>query len=431
VRWVFPGAGVGDGAEERAVRRLATELGLEPLAARVLVNRGLGDPATAAAFLAHGLGELPDPFLMKGMDLAVERLTRAIVGGEKITLYGDYDVDGVCSTALLSLFLEAVGNSPTTYIPHRIEEGYGLNHRAVERIATDGTRVLVTLDCGIASVAEVTRARALGLDVVVVDHHAVPETLPPATAVLNPLQPGCAYPTRVLCAAGVAFNLMMALRRGLRAQGHFAHRPEPALKPFLDLVALATVADVVPLVGANRVLVKHGREVLGRAIRPGVQALNEVAVIAAGAPVRTGQVSSTPGRGSRRWRPRRHLTTQLLRALDRRGPSLAAEWMGAPPAASSRSAWWTSAGAAERPGVRGLVLSGDTWHPGVVGIVAARVVGASTPGAGRSSGRSGKEAPGHRGYAAGALQACAEHLSRWRAPPRRGSSGPAALIRRG
>jgi single-stranded-DNA-specific exonuclease len=280
---------------------------------------------------------------MKGMDVAVERLTRAIAGGEKITLYGDYDVDGVCSTALVSL-LEAVGNVPATYIPHRIEEGYGLNQRAVERIALDGTRVLVTLDCGITSVAEISRARAPGLDVVVVDHHAVPPTLPPATAVLNPLQPGCAYPSRTLCAAGVAFNLIMALRRALRAGGHFAHRPEPALRPFLDLVALATVADVVPLVGANRVLVKHGLEVLGQASRPGVQALKEVAGMAATAPVRTGQVGFLPGRGSTppaAWTmPRGGYSCCAPGRSRRRVPSLPSWTRPTPRGARWSGGWW-------------------------------------------------------------------------------------------
>jgi single-stranded-DNA-specific exonuclease len=221
----------------------------------VLVARGLGDPETAAHFLADALGDLPDPFLMRGMRPAVERLVRAVRNQELVTLYGDYDVDGVCSTALVSLFLEACGARVATSIPHRIRDGYGLNPAAVERIAQDGTCVLVTLDCGITAAAEVGRARDLGLQVVVVDHHTVPATLPPALAVLNPHQEGCGYPTRHLCAAGVAFMLCMALRRALREAGHFATRAEPNLKALLDLVALATVADVVPLTGANRVLV--------------------------------------------------------------------------------------------------------------------------------------------------------------------------------
>src|SRR5205085_12322565 len=142
---------------------------------------------------------------------------------------------------------------------HRLGEGYGLNSKAIERIAGDGTRLLVTLDCGITSHAEVSKANELGLEVIVVDHHAVPETMPPALAVLNPLQPGCDYPTKFLCAAGVAFNLAIGIRRALRGNGFFNDsRPEPNLKEYMDLVALATVADVVPLIGVNRLLVRHG-----------------------------------------------------------------------------------------------------------------------------------------------------------------------------
>src|SRR5262249_27603742 len=155
---------------------------------------------------------------------------------------------------------------------------------------SEGTGLLVSLDCGIGSVAEVARARALGMDVVIVDHHTVPETLPAASAVLNPHQPGCEYPTKALCAAGVAFNLIMALRRSLRTLGWFGRRPEPALKPLMDLVALATVCDVVPLTGANRILVQHGLEALGRADRPGVRALKEVAGLEPDAAVTSGLV---------------------------------------------------------------------------------------------------------------------------------------------
>ncbi|MGZ6139687.1 MAG: DHH family phosphoesterase, partial [Myxococcaceae bacterium] len=160
MRWVFPGGERDLEAQRRAARRLAIELGLDPLAARVLVARGVQEPQDAAQFLSHELTDLPDPFRMKGMSAAVERLTRAVVQHEKVTLYGDYDVDGVCSTALLSLFLDAVGAPPLTYIPHRIDEGYGLNVRAVERIAHEGSKLLVSLDCGITSVTEVAHAQA-------------------------------------------------------------------------------------------------------------------------------------------------------------------------------------------------------------------------------------------------------------------------------
>jgi len=375
VRWMMP-----EVPQEHAAA-LAAELGLHPLSARVLVHRGLRTPEAASAFLSDKLADLPDPFRMKGMVAAVERLFRALREKEHITLYGDYDVDGVCSTSLLALFLRELGARPATYIPHRLDEGYGLNLQAVEKIASDGTRVLVTLDCGITSVAEISRARDLGLDVVVVDHHTVPPTLPPAVAVLNPHQPGCEYPTKHLCAAGVAFNLCMGLRKKLREDGWFATRKEPNLKALMDLVAMATVADVVPLTGANRILVHHGLQELSAGRRFGVRALKEVAGLEADSPITAGQVGYRLG-------PRINAAGRLHDA------SLGLQLLCSESLDAARSlAQVLDRANAERQGIessiltealaqaqeraehaRGFVLYADGWHPGVIGIVASRVV---------------------------------------------------------
>ncbi|MGB8929714.1 MAG: DHH family phosphoesterase, partial [Anaeromyxobacteraceae bacterium] len=274
-----------------AAERLAGALRLHPLAARVLAGRGHGDPAAAAAFLEARLADLPDPFTMKGMRGAVERITRALTVGERIACYGDYDVDGVTSTVLLAGFLRGAGGDVVTYTPHRLTEGYGLNTAAVERLAREGVKLLVALDCGIASVEEVRAATAAGVETVVVDHHTAPVELPQAVAILNPHQPGCGYPSKDLAAVGVTFALVMALRKTLREAGWFRpDRPEPNLKDALDLVALGTVADVVSLVGANRILVKWGLQELARTKRPGLAALKRVAGIPDGAPVGAGQV---------------------------------------------------------------------------------------------------------------------------------------------
>ncbi|HYO64690.1 MAG TPA: single-stranded-DNA-specific exonuclease RecJ [Archangium sp.] len=375
MRWLMP-----EVPQEQAAA-LAAELGLHPLSARVLVHRGLRTPEAASAFLSDKLADLPDPFRMKGMVAAVERLFRAIREKEHITLYGDYDVDGVCSTSLMNLFLRELGARPATYIPHRMDEGYGLNLQAVEKIAADGTRVLVTLDCGVTSVAEISRARDLGLDVVVVDHHTVPPTLPPAVAVLNPHQPGCDYPTKHLCAAGVAFNLCMGLRKKLRDDGWFATRKEPNLKALMDLVAMATVADVVPLTGANRILVQHGLQELTAARRPGVRALKEGAGVEPDGPVTTGQVGFRLG-------PRINAAGRLHDA------SLGLQLLCSESLDAARSlAQVLDRANAERQGIesgiltealaqaeeraehaRGFVLYSEGWHPGVIGIVASRVV---------------------------------------------------------
>ncbi len=389
----------------------------------MLVARGLGEPEAAAQFLADTLSALPDPFLMRGMRPAVDRLVRAVRARELVTLYGDYDVDGVCSTALTSLFLEECGARVATCIPHRIRDGYGLNRAAAERIAQDGTAVLVTLDCGITAAAEVGRAKDLGLDVVVVDHHSVPALLPPALAVLNPHQDGCGYPTRHLCAAGVAFTLCMALRKALREAGHFERRPEPNLKALLDLVALATVADVVPLTGVNRVLVKHGLVALSRAGRPGIRALKEAAGLLPEQPVTSGLVGFRLG-------PRINaagrlddaaLGLRLLRAttLEEARPLAHALDVANQERQLIEQRILTSAMVqAEAQGAaRGLVLWGEDWHPGVVGIVAARVVErlhrptvvvALDAGQGKGSARSIEKF-----HLVEALDSCAEHLLRY------------------
>jgi single-stranded-DNA-specific exonuclease len=405
---------------------LARELGLDPLAAGVLASRGLADPSAARAFLAARLEDLPDPFGMMGMEAAVSRLARAVEGGERIACYGDYDVDGVTSTALLSGFLGAAGADVVTYTPHRLVEGYGLNQGAVAALAARGVRLLVSLDCGITSVEEVRAAATLGVDTVVVDHHTVPVTLPAAEAILNPHQPGCAYPGKELSAVGVTFALVMALRRRLRERGRFgASRPEPNLKEALDLVALGTIADVVPLVGPNRILVRAGLEVLGAARRPGVRALLAVAGMAPGRPVTAGQVGfrlapriNAAGRLDDAGRGVRLLTTAdpaearaLAEALDRENQArqeIERRMLEEALEAGRR--------AVER-GARGLVLSSAGWHPGVVGIVAARVAErfhrpavlvAVADEVGKGSGRS---IEGFHLY--DALAACAGHLERF------------------
>jgi single-stranded-DNA-specific exonuclease len=413
-------------ADGDAAARLAGALGLHPLAARVLATRGYRAAGDAQAFLAARLEDLPDPSSMKGMPAAVERLVRAVEVGERIACYGDYDVDGVTSTALLAGFLRAAGADVVTYVPHRLVEGYGLNVGAVERLAADGVRLLVTLDCGITAASEVRAAAALGVDAVVVDHHTVPVELPAAAAILNPHQAGCAYPSKDLAAVGVAFALLMALRRALRERGRFGpSRPEPNLKDALDLVALGTVADVVPLVGANRILVRWGLEALARSRRPGLRALKKVAGIAEGTPVTAGQVGfrlgprinaagrlDDAGRGVR----------LLLTADAAEAEALAAELDRENQARQEIERRILveaidDAGARVRAGARGLVLARDGWHAGVVGIVASRVAerfhrpAVLVAMAGEEGKGSGRSVEGFHLY--DALAACAPHLARF------------------
>lgn len=376
VRWLLPSTEKVQGAPA-----LQDALGLHPIVARVLAHRGLATPEQAKAFLDDRLEALPDPWLLKGLEPAVDRLCKAVLEKHTVALYGDYDVDGVCSTTLITLLLRALGLAPITYIPHRLAEGYGLNPQAIERLAARGVQLLVTLDCGITSHPEVALAGKLGLDTIVVDHHAVPEVMPPALAVLNPLQPGCQYPTKGLCAAGVAFNLCLGLRKTLRERGFFAGKTEPNLKQLLDLVALATVADVVPLTGANRVLVRHGLEQLTKGHRPGVKALKQVAgldletITASHVGFRLGPRINAAGRLADA-----SLGLQLLLSTSLEEALPKAQALDEANAERQNIEKQILAEALEQAaecvarGAKGLVLWSDDWHPGVVGIVASRVV---------------------------------------------------------
>ncbi len=241
-----------------------------PLLAQVLYNRGLTDPRQARRFLTGGEPGA-SPFFLADMDRAVARLRRAIRAGEPIAIYGDFDVDGVTATALLVETLQALGAQVIPYIPHRVTEGYGLNPYALDELAERGVRVVVTVDCGIRSLKEVAHGRARGLEIIVTDHHSIGPDLPPALAVINPKRPDNRYPFRDLAGVGVAYKLAQAL---LMVNRH-NDRQRAELDPveLTDLVALGTVADLMPLRGENRYLVRQGLRQINARERPGLEAL--------------------------------------------------------------------------------------------------------------------------------------------------------------
>jgi single-stranded-DNA-specific exonuclease len=258
---------------------------INPLLVQILFNRGVTDPAEADAFL-NGRPLFYDPNRMLGMTTAVERIRRAIRGREPIVVYGDFDADGVTATALLVQALAAFGADVRPYIPHRVDEGYGLNCDALDKIAGWGVRLVITVDCGIRSPVEAAHAAARGLDMIITDHHSIfrdeagIERLPPALAVINPKRQGDPYPFQELAGVGIAFKLAQAL---LLADKQSPLGPEPAQleeRALLDLVALGTVADLAPLLGENRFLVQRGLAELRRPQRPGVQAMLEEARLA-------------------------------------------------------------------------------------------------------------------------------------------------------
>ncbi|MBW2091681.1 MAG: single-stranded-DNA-specific exonuclease RecJ, partial [Deltaproteobacteria bacterium] len=265
--------------------KLARELDLPPLLASILISRGMSEPQEAGAFLLPSLRDLPDPYLLPDLDRAVDRLLRALGQGEEITIYGDYDADGLTSTALLADFLQKIGARVRTYIPHRLDEGYGLHVYAVETLAESGTKVLVTVDCGVSDHQSVMRARELGLDVIITDHHKVPDRLPKAGAIVNPKRHDSRFPQTELAGVGVAFFLAGGLWKALRDQNLVPPGRLPELTSYLGLVALGTVADVVPLTSVNRILVSEGLKHLSDPAWPGLSALKQISDLSPGRPV--------------------------------------------------------------------------------------------------------------------------------------------------
>lgn len=241
------------------------QIGFSPLTAIVLCGRGVHSPAEADTFLASGTDLLHDPLLLKDMDKAVQRIEAALTSGETIAVYGDYDVDGITSTCLLSSYLESRGAHVIPYIPDRLTEGYSLNTDAITRLRLKGARLLVSVDCGITNQKEVQFAKGIGMDVIITDHHECKEEIPPAVAVVNPHRPDCPYPFKHLAGVGVALKLVLALTPP-------EHR-EAVLNRYADLAAIGTVADVMSITDENRAIVTLGLALLARPNRPGLQML--------------------------------------------------------------------------------------------------------------------------------------------------------------
>jgi single-stranded-DNA-specific exonuclease len=267
-RWLLPTS------DPKAAARLAAGLGISEAAARVLVRRSFTSPDDARRFLYPTLDQLHDPLLLRDMREAVARLAAAIQAREKILIYGDYDVDGTMSVVLLTTAIRLAGGDVRYHVPHRLNEGYGMRPEVVETAAADGVTLIVSVDTGIRAAEVVRRAAELSINVIITDHHLPDTELPAAFAIVNPNRPGCAYPEKNLCGAGVAFKLAQAL---FRALGWTEERMRKVTESLLKLVAIATVADVVPLSGENRVMVKHGLDGLSDVRNPGLRALLAVA----------------------------------------------------------------------------------------------------------------------------------------------------------
>ena len=352
---------------------------LPRLVARILLNRGLAAEDDILAFLDPTLERLYPPFGLPDLEVAATRLGRAVRQGEPVAVYGDYDADGITATAVLHQFLRELGLNCFPYIPDRLTEGYGLKIEGLKELASKA-RLVVTVDCGISDADEVAWAKAAGLEVIITDHHEIPPELPAALAVVNPKRVGHAYPFGELAGVGVALLLALGVRADLRAEGWFRQRQEPNLRSYLDLVALGTAADVVPLVGENRILVRQGLKVLEESRRPGIIALKEVTQLE-GKPIsyqnvvfRLAPRLNAAGRmGQARCALELLLSDDLAQArvqarylhnLNRQRQALEGEVLKQAEAMIRRRSL------AARPV---LVLAEEGWHPGVIGIVAARL----------------------------------------------------------
>ncbi|MGH9325843.1 MAG: single-stranded-DNA-specific exonuclease RecJ [Terriglobia bacterium] len=377
MRWVFPEA------DRAAVDTLRKELGIPSLAARVLALRGYADPASAAAFLLPALGQLLDPFLMRDVRAAVERLKQAIRRKEKVLIYGDYDVDGTMAAVVLLTALRSLGATVEAHIPDRHADGYGMRARVMERAAQEGFRVVISVDNGIREHEALSRAQELGIDCIVTDHHLPGPAIPPAIAILNPHQPHCSYPDKNLSGVGVAFKLAQALLG--------TSLSDKALRSYLKLVAIGSIADVVPLRGENRTMAHFGLAGLSesaglRAPRsPGQTGLRALLAVAGldGKPVSAGDVAF-------RIAPRLNAAGRMLNARDvidlftQCDPTQTQEIAGRLEMLNRRRQSLEEAILAEIAARAeratpidnrySLVFCEKAWHRGVIGIVAQRLV---------------------------------------------------------
>ncbi len=368
------------------VARLRTDPALRgatnaaPILAPLLARRGITDPETAREFLSPSLSHLHDPNLMTGLRAAVDRVDAAIERKEKVLIYGDYDVDGTMAVIILKTAIELCGGSADFHVPHRIREGYDMRDDVIERAAADGIRLIVSVDMGIRAFAPAETAQRLGVDLIVTDHHLPgPDGVPKALAVVNPNQKGCEYPYKQLCGAGVAFKLA----QGLMQRRLDANLQNKLLMSFMKVVAIATIADAVPLTGENRVFASLGLDALRRAVNPGLKALLEVAQISAKRPPTSGEVGF-------RIAPRINAAGRMDVARDVIELFSVKDPVRARELAAKLDQLNSDRQEEERRILRAveerftsdpalcdaycIVVDGEGWHRGVIGIAATRVV---------------------------------------------------------
>ncbi|MEQ8791322.1 MAG: single-stranded-DNA-specific exonuclease RecJ [Pirellulaceae bacterium] len=356
--------------------------GVAPLVAHLLLSRGVVDPSAAKTFLEAKLGDLRDPGELPGVNTAADRVHEAVRDKRRIVIYGDYDADGMTATAILYNCLQLLGADVGYYVPNRLEDGYGLNHDALETLARRGAKMIITVDCGIASVSEAEKARELGLELIITDHHEMGERLPEAAALVHPRLPGTHYPFGGLCGAGVALKLAWAICQ--RASG--AQRVAPRMREFLlsalGLAAIGTVADVVPLIDENRLIVRHGLASLSAKPPPGLAALIQITKLDRNPTLSSEDIAFSlgPRLNAAGRLGQAQLGVELLTTQSQERAQSLAEYIHE--LNKSRDSLDRSILLAARKQIKehgdaddepALVLAGRGWHAGVIGIVAGRL----------------------------------------------------------
>jgi len=409
-----------DGAEEMAKR-----LGTVPLVAQILHNRGIEDADAAMAFMNPMLTDLHDPQLLGGAAAAAERIAAAVAAGKKIVIYGDYDVDGITAVAILLTALKMVGADVHYYVPHRLTEGYGVNIDAVRKLIANRFDVMITVDCGISAAGPLAEAAAAGTETIVTDHHTLPEHLPPVAAIVHPNLPKGQYPNPHLSGAGVAFKLAWQIARQFCGEGRVDQQMRDFLLDATCLAALGTIADVVPLIGENRIIATHGLRGLPASTHPGLRALIESAGLA-GERLDAYHVGFVlaPRLNACGRMGHANLAVELLAGASAQRCTKIAKFLAKQNTERQKVQRAITAEAVEMvienhldsPAHRAIVLASDKWHGGVIGIVASAIVrqfqrpavlvAFDSEGTGQGSARS---IAGF--HMAEALAACSEHLS--------------------
>jgi len=399
-KWKIEAAG-----DKKTEELFTKEFGIHPIISQILVNRGIKDSEAARRYLRPSLNDLHSPFLMKDIKKGVGRLMKAIHDKEKIIIYGDYDADGITSVVILYKFIRELTPYIDYYIPDRIQEGYGLKIPAIDKFKQDNITLIITVDCGISDVEQVAYAQAIGIDTIILDHHEISGELPPAIAAINPNREDCSFPFKGLAGVGIAFNFLIALRGALNKEGFWKNKNHPNLKEYLDIVSLGTIGDIAPLTDENRIFAKIGLDLITEGNRPGIRALKEVSGV-------DGQ-NIDSFKASFSLIPRINAAGRIASPIEAVKLLLTDDLTEARVLAERLDSYNRNRQLMEKKilsdilemigndksleNMNSLVFASDKWHPGIIGIVASRLVElfnrpafiiSLTNGIGKGSGRS-------------------------------------------